>query len=131
MRKLVSILLTAVLAVACSEALPPEQQAAEAALSYYNRLLEGYPDGFMAGRDGFDSLAPDYRQQLVNATEQYLADMKEQHGGVKGVSISNNVGRSDATLRVTYAFLLLSFCDSTQEEICVPMVERNGQWLMK
>ncbi len=124
-------MLTAFLAIACSETLTPEQQAAEAAQSYYNRLLEGYADGFMAGRVDFDSLAPDYRQQLVSAAEQYLSDIKEQHGGLKAVGISSNVGRCDAKLRVTYAFLLLSYNDSTQEEICVPMVEHNGEWLMK
>ena len=57
--------------------------------------------------------------------------MESQHGGLQSVAISSNVGRSDSTLRLTYAFLLLSFRDSTQEEISVPMVERNGEWLMK
>ena len=131
MRKQVAIVFSVVMVMACSQSQTPEQQAAEAALSYYNRLLEVYPDGFMAGKVNFDSLPSDYRRQLVKATEQYVADMESQHGGLQSVAISSNVGRSDSTLRLTYAFLLLSFRDSTQEEISVPMVERNGEWLMK
>ena len=130
MRQLVAIVFAAIMVMACSSQ-TPEQQAAVAALSYYNRLLEGYSDGFMAGKAGYDSLPSDYRHQLVKATEQYVADMAAQHGGLQSVSISGNVGRRDTTLQLTYAFLLLSFADSTQEEISVPMVERDGEWLMK
>lgn len=119
-----------------------EQQAAEAALSYYSRFLEGYPDGVVAGKAMVDSMDGDYRQQLAKAHEKYLADIKQKHGGLKNISISNNVGRSDSIevrgqkseVRkepIVYAFLLLTFCDSTQEEIVVPMVERDGDWLLR
>jgi hypothetical protein len=131
MKKLVTIVFAVLMVMACSGSLTPEQQAAEAALSYYNRLLEGYPDGFMAGKADFDSLPSDYRRQLVGAAEQYVADMTAQHGGLASVAISENVGRTDTTLQLTYAFLMLSFRDSTQEEISVPMVLRDGEWLMK
>ena len=114
----------------CQE-ISPEQQAAEAAQGYYQRLLDGYPDGFWAGKATYDEMPSDYRDQLVKANEQYVKDMQQKHNGLRSVAISPNVGRSDSTLRLTYAFLLLSFRDSTQEEISVPMVERNGEWLMK
>ena len=55
-------------------------------------------------------------------------------GGVEGLSaveISPNVGRQDTTLHLIYAFLLLCYGDSTQEEITVPMVHHDGRWLMK
>ena len=35
------------------------------------------------------------------------------------------------TFHVVYAFLLLSYGDSTQEEITVPMVNVDGDWKMK
>ena len=79
----------------------PEQQAAEAAKAYYTRLLEGAPEGFLSGKVDYDSLPADYRQQLLKA------------------------------LHLVYAFLLLSYNDSTQEEITVPMVEVNGEWKIK
>ena len=121
----------------CSSKVSPEQAAAEAALSYYERLIEGYPDGMVAAKVDVDSLPDELRQQLVKAYHQYVADMKHQHGGLKAVSISSNVGRCDTLSKksggepVTYAFLLLTFADSTQEEICVPMVERDGDWFMR
>ena len=115
----------------CSGELSPEQEAAEAAQGYYQRLLDNYPDGFLAGKVNFDQLPADYRRQLVKANEQYMKDMQQKHDGLRAVTISPNVGRIDSTLHVAYAFLLLSYGDSTQEEIAVPMVHVDGDWKMK
>jgi len=117
--------------ISCSTRQTPEEQAAQAALSYYNHLLDNRPAEFLDGRLGADSLPDDYRQQLVSAYNQYLADMVDKHGGLSGVEISPNVGRTDSTLHHTYAFLLLTFRDSTQEEITIPMVNDGERWLMK
>ena len=108
-----------------------EQQAAEAAQGYYQLLLDGYPDGFLAGKAAYDEMPSDYRDQLVKANEQYVKDMQQKHNGLRSVAISPNVGRSDSTLNVVYTFLLLSYGDSTQEEVTVPMVQVNGDWKMK
>ena len=134
MKKLLAssaLLLTLNCWVSCSEKQSPEQQAAEAAQSFYQRLLDGYPDGFLAGRAVYDQLPADYREQLVMANEQYVKDMQEKHAGLRSVTISPNVGRADSTLHVVYAFLLLSYGDTTQEEITVPMVQVDGEWKMK
>jgi hypothetical protein len=37
----------------------------------------------------------------------------------------------DSTLQLMQVFLLVNYADSMQEEIVVPMVERNGKWKMK
>ena len=103
----------------CSEELTPEQQAAEAAQSYYQRLLDGYPDGFLVGKANYDQYPSDYRQQLVKANELFMEDMKQKHNGLRAVAVSPNVGRVDTTLHVVYTFLLLSYGDSTQEEVTV------------
>jgi hypothetical protein len=108
-----------------------EQQAAEAAQGYYQRLLDGYPDGFLAGKAAYDQLPADYRDQLVKANEQYLKDIQQKHNGLRSVVVSPNVGRKDSTLHVVYAFLLLSYGDSTEEEVTVPMVQVDGEWKMK
>ena len=115
----------------CSEELTPEQQAAEAAQSYYQRLLDGYPDGFLVGKANYGQYPSDYRQQLVKANEQFMEDMKQKHNGLRAVAVSPNVGRVDTTLHVVYTFLLLSYGDSTQEEVTVPMVQVDGEWKMK
>jgi len=123
--------------VSCSEKRTPEQEAAEAALSYYHRLLEGYPDGLLAAKAN-DSLPDELQEEMKHAFHQFVSDMQHKHQGLKSVSISPNVGRRDSLRKpdgswqhVTYAFLLLSFNDSTQEEISVPMVESNGDWFLK
>ena len=108
-----------------------EQQAAEAAQGYYQRLLDGYPDGFLAGKAAYDQLPADYRDQLVKANEQYMKDIQQKHNGLRSVVVSPNVGRKDSTLHVVYAFLLLSYGDSTEEEVTVPMVQVDGEWKMK
>ncbi len=115
----------------CSGEQSPEQQAAEAAQGYYQRLLDGYPDGFLAGKAAYDDMPSDYRDQLVKANEQYMRDMQQKHDGLRSVAISPNVGRSDSTLHVVYAFLLLSYGDSTKEEVTVPMVQVDGDWKMR
>ena len=108
-----------------------EQQAAEAAQSYYQRLLDGYPDGFLAGKAAYDEMPADYRDQLVKANEQYMKDVEQKHNGLRSVVVSPNVGRIDSTLHVVYAFLLLSYGDSTKEEVTVPMVQVDGDWKMR
>ena len=115
---------------ACSE-VTPEEQAARAARTYYQCLVDDRPTEFLQGKADADSLPDDYRAQLLMAINQYRADMLDKHNGLHEVQVSDNVGRRDSSLHLTYAFLILCYGDSTQEEITVPMIELNGKWLMK
>ena len=114
---------------ACSST--PEEQAARAARGYYQCLVDDRPAEFLQGKANADSLPDAYRAQLLMAINQYRADMLDKHNGLHEVKVSDNVARRDSTLNLTYAFLLLCYGDSTEEEITVSMVERDGQWLMK
>ena len=116
--------------VACNE-VSPEQQAAEAAKSYYDQLVEGYAEGFLEGKAGVDSLPADYCDQLLEVYKQYIDELQHKHQGLQGVRIADNIGRRDTLQHLMYTFLLLSYGDSTQEEITVPMVEVNGEWKMR
>ena len=49
--------------------------------------------------------------------------------GILDIRVSN--AKTDTTLNYTNVFLVLCFGDSVNEEIVVPMVERNGSWRMK
>ena len=51
------------------------------------------------------------------------------HKGLSDVRVVNCV--NDSTNKGAHAYLLLVFKDSVMEEIVVPMVKRDGQWLMK
>ena len=114
---------------ACSST--PEEQAARAARGYYQCLIDDRPEEFLQGKANADSLPDSYRAQLLKAINQYRAEMLDKHNGLNEVQVSDNVARRDTSLNLTYAFLLLCYGDSTEEEITVPMVEHDGQWLMK
>ena len=129
-----AILALAWLAAGCSKP-SAEEQASQAALSYYQQLVDGRADDVLSGRAEADSLPDDYRRQLSAAFSRYLDDIRSKHGGLAAVSLSANPARRDSIptadgrwQHVVYTFLLLQFGDSTHEEITVPMVERDGEW---
>jgi hypothetical protein len=130
MRKLLYVAVAVTLMCGCSGS-TPEEQAAKAAKKYYDLLAKGKAIEFLEGKADVGDMPADYCEQLLKAVRQYGSDMKQKHQGLRRVEVSPNVARRDTTLRVTYAFLLLTFGDSTKEEITVPMVERDGQWLMR
>ena len=121
---------------ACSS-VTSEWQAANAAKNYYDCLKEGNTIGFLEGKAGIDTQPSGYGDQLLRAVKQYHADLQQKHGGLCEVRIVDERYLHDSSefrdtiLHFTYAYLMLCYGDSTQEEIVVPMVEHNGRWLMK
>ena len=111
----------------------PEQQAAESAKACYDLLVEGDVTRFLECKADVDSLSADYAEQLLGAVRQYQHDIEKKHGGLREVRVADNPGRCDTlpTGPLVHALLILCYADSTQEEISVPMVDHNGQWLMK
>ena len=59
----------------------------------------------------------------------YVYELKEEHNGVNDIRIVRS--SADSVRKVTNVFLMLCFGDSVNEEIVVPMVEKDGKWLMK
>ena len=127
MRSLPFILFLALMA-ACSSP-TPEELASLAAKGYYDHLLAGEYDHFLEGKSGADSLPEAYREQLLTAYKQFMAKQQKEHHGIREVRVSNV--RTDTIQKYTSVFLVLCFGDSTNEEIVVPMVERQGSWRMK
>ena len=111
---------------ACST--PPEQQAAESAKACYELLIEDDAVRFLECKVGTDTLPADYGEQLLEAVRQYQRDIKQKHGGLCEVRIADDQSAFETFQLST---LVLCYTDSTQEAIVVPMVERDGQWLMK
>ena len=125
-----------ILFTSCSDQIP-EWKAASAARDYYELLAQGDAVRFLEHKAGIDTLAADYGEQLLAAVRQYQRDIQQKHGGLQQVRVSDehyvHDGEQcrDTTLQTTYAFLILCYADSTEEEVMVPMVERDGEWLMK
>ena len=112
----------------CSKA-SPEELASLAAEGYYRHLTAGEYEKFLQGKAGADSLADDYREQLLVGYKQFMAGQQAAHGGIRNIRTTNV--RPDSSLQLMQVFLLLEYGDSTQEEIVVPMVEHDGRWRMK
>ncbi len=136
MKKLIYLTLTLLLLACASKT--PEEQATEAALDYYQTLLDGKADGLQAAKVTDDSICAEYQGQLGKVYQHYIDDMQRLHQGLKAVRISDNQARRDSILQkdgrweqVIYAFLILSFNDSTEEQIAVPMVQRQEEWHIK
>ena len=134
MRKFAVIVLLAVLA-ACGTA-TKEELASLAAKGYYDHLIHGEYEQFYEGMDQrtlsdgtalSDEAA--YRSQMLDNLRQFMARQAQEHRGVLEVRVSN--ATTDTVQQLTNVFLVLCFADSTNEEIVVPMVERQGTWRMK
>ena len=134
MRKFAVIVLLAVLA-ACGSA-TKEELASLAAKGYYDHLIHGEYEQFYEGMDQrtlsdgtalSDEAA--YRSQMLDNLRQFMARQTQEHRGVLEVRVSN--ATTDTVQQLTNVFLVLCFADSTNEEVVVPMVERNGAWRMK
>ena len=122
------MVLLAVLA-ACGNA-TKEELAALAAKGYYDHLIHGEYEQFYEVMDQRAlSEEPAYRSQMLDNLFQFMARQEQEHRGVLEVRVSN--ATTDTVQQFTNVFLVLCFGDSTNEEIVVPMVERNGAWRMK
>ena len=128
MRKLVYLILI-VIVVACSTGVSREEQAALAAKGYYAHLVQGEYEQFLEGRFMADSLPADYRSQLIEGYKQFVAQQLEARKGIQEVSVSR--AYTDSLAGYTNVLLMLCYGDSTTEEVVVPMVERDGRWMMK
>ena len=128
MRKLVYLILI-VIVVACSTGVSREEQAALAAKGYYTHLVQGEYEQFIEGRFMADSLPADYRSQLIEGYKQFVAQQLEARKGIQAVSVSR--AYTDSLAGYTNVLLMLCYGDCTTEEVVVPMVERDGRWMMK
>jgi len=129
MRKLVSLVILVSLVAACGGA-SKEELASLAAKGYYEHLIHGEYEQFYEGMDQRElSGEAGYRSQMLDNLRQFMARQEQEHRGILEVRVSN--ATTDTVQQFTNVFLVLCFGDSTNEEIVVPMVERNGAWRMK
>jgi hypothetical protein len=133
MKKRVDIVVLGILSIlvglaACSQP-TPEELASLAAKGYYDHLIHGEYESFLEGMDLPE--APEYRSQLIDNYRQFMATQQSSRGGIREVRIVRAKTDSIQKQPYTNVFLTLCFGDSTNEEIVVPMVERDGRWRMR
>lgn len=128
MKKLL-YLFVAMVIVACTSSLDEGEVAARAAKEYYGYLLQGNIASFVDGHYRPDSIPDTYREQLITNTKMYVSQQNEEHRGIKDIRIVD--AKTDMQKHAANVFLVLSFGDSTSEEIVVPMVESGGVWYLR
>jgi hypothetical protein len=128
MKKLL-YLFVVMMIVACTSSPDEGEVAARAAKEYYGYLLQGNIASFVDGHYRPDSIPDTYREQLITNTKMYVNQQNEEHRGIKDIRIVDT--KTDMQKHAANVFLVLSFGDSTSEEIVVPMVESGGVWYLR
>jgi hypothetical protein len=131
MRKLFwFVIATMLVAVAsCKKEISPDEVAAQAAKAYYEDLLHGKYDMFVDGHFQPDSIPESYREQLIANAKMFVQQQEEERRGIKQFSIVN--AKTDTAHHVGTVYMVLTYGDSTSEEIAVPMVYHRGNWYLK
>ncbi len=127
--RIVLAVFLACMLVACHKKVDQAQVAAQVAKNYYYYLLDGRYDDYVSGTNRPDSIPESYRSQLVDNARMFMRQQDIEHKGIKGVGIhhaSFNEKASSANVVLTFAY-----GDGTSEQVLVPMVYRNGVWLMR
>ena len=107
-----------------------EEMASLAAKRYNEHLIHGEYEQFLQGKAGLNRHSEEeYWNQLRDNCHQFVHQQERAHGGIHEVRVVNV--KTDTLQKYTNVFMMLCFGDSTNEEIVVPMVERDGRWYMR
>jgi len=106
-----------------------DEVVAATARLYYEELLRGSYDDFVSGIDNRYPASGSYREQLRDNAKMFLARQQVLHQGITRVEVAD--ATMDAEAHSANVFLVFCFADSTSEQVVVPMVERDGIWLMR
>ena len=96
---------------------------------YYQYLLDGKYEEFVDGHYQPDSIPGVYREQLITNAKMFVGLQKEVHQGMVKVDVAK--ASADTANHVANVFLNIAYGDSTTEEVVVPMVLVDGNWMMK
>ncbi len=114
----------------CKEEAPdPGYFAGIAAKGYYDLLLQGKYEAYVAGFNQPYRIPKGYHEQMLLNAQMFVEQQQEEHKGMKQVNILN--AKADTARHVADVFLQLAYGDSTKEQIVVPMVEVKGEWKMR
>lgn len=130
MKRIFYILLLIVVLFSCeSKKNDPGEIVGKTAKIYYDYLLNGNYDAFVAGMNQPERIPDSYREQLVANAKMFIGQQNEEHGGIKKIAVST--AKADTINNTGDAYLLLTYGDKTTEQVAVPMVKRNGVWYMR
>lgn len=131
MRKLFYIMfgVLAVTFMSCRKEIDPADVVAQTARQYYDYLLHGDYEAYVEGMDTPERIPASYKEQLLLNARMFMEQQKKEHRGIRQVSVVN--ASADTARKEAQVFLLLSYGDSTREQVYVPMVMRKGIWYLR
>lgn len=129
MRYVAFIGLLCAVCAACSSDIKTDEQAANTARLYYDYLLQGQYDDYVAGIDGYDEMPESYRRQLIDNARMFMEQQNREHGGIERLRIMR--ADIDTETQTAQVFLVISYQDGSNEQIMVPMVRNGSLWMMR
>ena len=105
------------------------QLAAVAAKGYYDLLIEGKYEDFVAGINQPNRLPDSYHKQLVLNAQMFVEQQNAEHKGMRHFDVLN--AKADTAKQIADVYLSVHYGDNTTEQIVVPMVEVKGKWKMR
>ena len=129
MCRLFLLLLVLVTLASCRESVDETQMVAQTAQLYYESLLQGRYDEFVGGLDSHVGVSSAYDEQLVTNAKMFLEQQQMLKGGIKSIDVAD--AQIDKERHTADAFLVFTYGDGSSEQVLVPMVERDGVWLMR
>ena len=119
------VLMLQVVFVSCNRR---DASASKAAERYYGYLAKGDVDAYMRGMADYDRIPEGYREQLRKLFHQFVDYDIETRKGILSVQALRDTMISDEQ---THVFLLITYGDSTQEQVSMPLVLTDKGWRMK
>lgn len=114
----------------CKKETPdPGYFAGIAAKGYYDLLLEGKYNDFVAGYNQPNRIPKGYHEQLLLNAQMFMEQQQEEHKGLAGIYVLH--AKADTARHVADVFLQMVYGDSTKEQVVVPMVLVHGDWKMR
>ena len=114
----------------CKKETPdPGYFAGIAAKGYYDLLLEGKYNDFVAGYNQPNRIPKGYHEQLFLNARMFMEQQQEEHKGLAGIHVLH--AKADTARHVADVFLQMVYGDSTKEQVVVPMVLVRGDWKMR
>lgn len=114
----------------CKKETPdPGYFAGIAAKGYYDLLLEGKYNDFVAGYNQPNRIPKGYHEQLLLNARMFMEQQQEEHKGLACIHVLH--AKADTARHVADVFLQMVYGDSTKEQVVVPMVLVRGDWKMR
>ena len=112
-RKIVLSAVALLMLAACEKKqINPNEVMGNAAKIYYGYLIEGKYDAYVDGFYQPDSIPGSYREQLITNAKMFAGVMKEQHKGLKSISLAS--AKADTAHHTGHAFLIMHFGDGSK-----------------